>query len=314
MCCREGGRFGCARRRRLLPQSTRCSWAGRGCWAVRERSPLMTTARCPPAVPAGTVSWWAACTCSWGGMLDSCNLQATRNRASHKHLLLDAPCPHPAADGQEQGAGEGEPRGQVRGGPRCALACWLLALLAVLPCLPLPRAATQPAASLTCCALLFGVCSACAQLMHCWLAAHSALILNVLSAHGAHLVGAHGGPCLASWLLPSPASWLLHRPASLPLHWPVPLLLHRPAPWFIAASPADKEIDIGKVTPGARVALRNDSYTLHVLLPTKVRLVLTSRDQSSLFVVGSRRVWWCFLGICTCRCPARWGHGALPRC
>ncbi|KAL4447782.1 hypothetical protein ABPG75_005001 [Micractinium tetrahymenae] len=32
----------------------------------------------------------------------------------------------------------------------------------------------------------------------------------------------------------------------------------------------DKEIDIGKVTPGARVALRNDSYTLHVLLPTKV--------------------------------------------
>lgn len=36
---------------------------------------------------------------------------------------------------------------------------------------------------------------------------------------------------------------------------------------------ADKEIDIGKVTPGARVALRNDSYTLHVLLPTKVRLI-----------------------------------------
>lgn len=32
----------------------------------------------------------------------------------------------------------------------------------------------------------------------------------------------------------------------------------------------DKEIDIGKVTAGARVALRNDSYTLHVLLPTKV--------------------------------------------
>jgi ATP-dependent 26S proteasome regulatory subunit len=25
-----------------------------------------------------------------------------------------------------------------------------------------------------------------------------------------------------------------------------------------------------QVTPGARVALRNDSYTLHVLLPTKV--------------------------------------------
>jgi 26S proteasome regulatory subunit T6 len=29
-------------------------------------------------------------------------------------------------------------------------------------------------------------------------------------------------------------------------------------------------IEIGQVTPGARVALRNDSYALHVLLPTKV--------------------------------------------
>lgn len=37
-----------------------------------------------------------------------------------------------------------------------------------------------------------------------------------------------------------------------------------------AGRTADKDIDIGKVTPGARVALRNDSYTLHVLLPTKV--------------------------------------------
>lgn len=37
-----------------------------------------------------------------------------------------------------------------------------------------------------------------------------------------------------------------------------------------APAAADKDIDIGKVTPGARVALRNDSYTLHVLLPTKV--------------------------------------------
>lgn len=32
----------------------------------------------------------------------------------------------------------------------------------------------------------------------------------------------------------------------------------------------DKDIDIAKVTTGARVALRNDSYTLHLLLPTKV--------------------------------------------
>lgn len=31
-----------------------------------------------------------------------------------------------------------------------------------------------------------------------------------------------------------------------------------------------KDIDIAKVATGARVALRNDSYTLHLLLPTKV--------------------------------------------
>ena len=32
----------------------------------------------------------------------------------------------------------------------------------------------------------------------------------------------------------------------------------------------DKDIDISKVTPGVRVALRNDSYQLHLMLPTKV--------------------------------------------
>ncbi len=32
----------------------------------------------------------------------------------------------------------------------------------------------------------------------------------------------------------------------------------------------DKDIEISKITPGVRVALRNDSYTLHLLLPTKV--------------------------------------------
>mmetsp|Transcript_33176 Transcript_33176/g.93947 ORF Transcript_33176/g.93947 Transcript_33176/m.93947 type:complete len:396 (-) Transcript_33176:215-1402(-) len=32
----------------------------------------------------------------------------------------------------------------------------------------------------------------------------------------------------------------------------------------------DKSIDMSQVTTGARVALRNDSYTLHLLLPTKV--------------------------------------------
>ena len=32
----------------------------------------------------------------------------------------------------------------------------------------------------------------------------------------------------------------------------------------------DKNINIADVTPGARVALKNDSYALHILLPTKV--------------------------------------------
>ena len=32
----------------------------------------------------------------------------------------------------------------------------------------------------------------------------------------------------------------------------------------------DKSIDIAKVLPSARVALRNDSYVLHYILPTKV--------------------------------------------
>jgi 26S proteasome regulatory subunit T6 len=32
----------------------------------------------------------------------------------------------------------------------------------------------------------------------------------------------------------------------------------------------DKSIDISTVKPAARVALRNDSYALHVLLPSKV--------------------------------------------
>jgi 26S proteasome regulatory subunit T6 len=33
----------------------------------------------------------------------------------------------------------------------------------------------------------------------------------------------------------------------------------------------DKAIDVARLTPGCRVALRNDSYALHVVLPTKVR-------------------------------------------
>lgn len=32
----------------------------------------------------------------------------------------------------------------------------------------------------------------------------------------------------------------------------------------------DPKIEIAKITTGARVALKNDSYTLHLMLPTKV--------------------------------------------
>jgi 26S proteasome regulatory subunit T6 len=32
----------------------------------------------------------------------------------------------------------------------------------------------------------------------------------------------------------------------------------------------DKSIDISKITPSTRVALRNDSYVLHLILPSKV--------------------------------------------
>lgn len=32
----------------------------------------------------------------------------------------------------------------------------------------------------------------------------------------------------------------------------------------------DKNIDMAKITPSCRVALKNDSYTLHKILPNKV--------------------------------------------
>lgn len=32
----------------------------------------------------------------------------------------------------------------------------------------------------------------------------------------------------------------------------------------------DKSIDVTKITPSTRVALRNDSYVLHLILPSKV--------------------------------------------
>ena len=36
----------------------------------------------------------------------------------------------------------------------------------------------------------------------------------------------------------------------------------------------DPKIDINDVTPNCRVALRNDSYTLHKILPNKVKQAL----------------------------------------
>ena len=41
----------------------------------------------------------------------------------------------------------------------------------------------------------------------------------------------------------------------------------------------DKSIDIAKVIVGARVALKNDSYTLHFLLPTKVSTLRVHASQ-----------------------------------
>lgn len=47
--------------------------------------------------------------------------------------------------------------------------------------------------------------------------------------------------------------------------------------WYFQVHPegkyivdVDKNIDITKITPSARVALRNDSYVLHLILPSKV--------------------------------------------
>ena len=40
----------------------------------------------------------------------------------------------------------------------------------------------------------------------------------------------------------------------------------------------DKNIDIGDITPNCRVALRNDSYTLHKILPNKVDPLVRSNE------------------------------------
>jgi 26S proteasome regulatory subunit T6 len=42
----------------------------------------------------------------------------------------------------------------------------------------------------------------------------------------------------------------------------------------------DKDIDINKCLPNTRVALRNDSYTLHLILPTKVPVLFTYHSEN----------------------------------
>lgn len=62
----------------------------------------------------------------------------------------------------------------------------------------------------------------------------------------------------------------------------------------------DKAIDITKCTPNTRVALRNDSYVLHKILPTKVGSVSvivcvctgTSLMLSTLIVLLCRSTHW----------------------
>ena len=53
----------------------------------------------------------------------------------------------------------------------------------------------------------------------------------------------------------------------------------------------DKAIDIAQIAIGARVALKNDSYTLHLLLPTKVRTV--SSDSSTLQWANTANLTFC---------------------
>lgn len=54
----------------------------------------------------------------------------------------------------------------------------------------------------------------------------------------------------------------------------------------------DKDIDINKCLPNTRVALRNDSYTLHLILPTKVPVLFTNqpKDNTKPNVLFARRL------------------------
>lgn len=47
----------------------------------------------------------------------------------------------------------------------------------------------------------------------------------------------------------------------------------------------DKNIDIAKVTPNTRVALKNDSYVLHLILPNKVTSFSQQRPSGDFFEI-----------------------------
>jgi len=55
----------------------------------------------------------------------------------------------------------------------------------------------------------------------------------------------------------------------------------------------DKNIDINDVTPNCRVALRNDSYTLHKILPNKVSTVTMTITIHGMML--STDYWFVFL-------------------
>ena len=56
--------------------------------------------------------------------------------------------------------------------------------------------------------------------------------------------------------------------ASLNVSLPSSLQVHPEGKFVVDL---DKNIDMAKVTPSCRVALKNDSYSLHKILPNKVR-------------------------------------------
>jgi ATP-dependent 26S proteasome regulatory subunit len=58
------------------------------------------------------------------------------------------------------------------------------------------------------------------------------------------------------------------RPSPAASPWPPVLSQVNPEGKYVVD--LDPSVDITKVTPNARVALRNDSYTLHKILPNKV--------------------------------------------